>query len=609
MLQLTGVSGPVRGITWFVDVDPLILGRGLSCDIVINEPIVSRKHCKLFRHNGLLHLSNLGSDNSTLVNGMPVQNSSLEVGDEIAVGSAVFIIVRTVTGEGGRSSEQETSSPVTTIALNDSLYMGKELTRDLSLGRPRTVEDLAFLFSLGRNLCQATSVDELVASLTGAVEERFHDSTLWVGLSEGKKSRLRLVSNKGKNSPKVPLEQMRKALAERQASLVHAENHGLKERRGTASLLAPICNGGLEIGVLALELRRDQESDLMGDLELLLAVAHQSGSAFLSVKQIERLKLENESLWADLETSATFLGESKEARRIRDLANSIAGTQLSVVLLGESGTGKEVLARMVHRLSGRRDGPFITLNCAAIPQDLLESELFGYEKGAFSGASAQKLGWLERADGGTLFLDEIGDLSLESQAKILRAVELGEFQRLGGKTTLEVDLRVIVATNRDIHSMVVKGTFREDLLHRLSGIEITIAPLRERPSDIAELAHHFLKQGLVHSKRPIRGFSQEALERLARQQWRGNGRELKNCVERAIALGNDEVIQAEDISGWSREHLEEGDDGSFLPLREKEQQYVEEVLHACGGNVKQAAEILQVSRTTLYKRVTKRGIG
>jgi two-component system NtrC family response regulator len=268
-------------------------------------------------------------------------------------------------------------------------------------------------------------------------------------------------------------------------------------------------------------------------------------------------------------------------------------------LLGESGTGKEVLARALHRLSNRADKPFVAINCAAIPENLLESELFGFEKGAFTGAVKQTLGRLELANGGTVFLDEIGDLPTPLQVKLLRFLQERVIERIGGRKSIPVDVRVICATHQDLKARMQTGAFREDLFYRISELVIDIPPLRDREDDAVLLAHFFLKRFAADQKRPLRGFSSDALAAIGRYPWPGNVRELENRVKRAVILADERHVTAADLD------LDVPEDGQGpLTLKEAREQAdirtIQQALTLARGNLSQAAKTLGVSRPTIY---------
>jgi len=288
---------------------------------------------------------------------------------------------------------------------------------------------------------------------------------------------------------------------------------------------------------------------------------------------------------------------------VRDLAGRSAKSELAVMVLGETGTGKELLARMIHDLSPRAKNPYVVVNAAAIPRELFETEMFGHEKGAFTGAARQKPGHFEVAHGGTLFLDEVGDLSLDNQARILRIIESGRFHRVGGTREVAVDVRIVTATNRPLGSKESTKWFRPDLYHRLSGVVILMPPLRDRKSDINELVDHFLKRMQRAAPYGVHSLSQAAVDKLMVYDWPGNVRELRSCVERAAALAQSEQIEADDIV-LPNESKGESDSGShLLTLSEAERHHIVRILKRHKWNIRSAAQALRISRVTLYKKI------
>lgn len=296
-------------------------------------------------------------------------------------------------------------------------------------------------------------------------------------------------------------------------------------------------------------------------------------------------------------------------QQVFDLALKVADADSSVLILGESGTGKEVVARSIHFRSVRANGPFVTVNCSAIPETLLESELFGHKRGAFTGALYTKRGSFELANGGTLFLDEIGDMKLDMQAKILRALEERKVKKVGSEEETEVDVRVIAATNKDLREEIKASRFREDLFYRLNVVQIQIPPLREHREDIPLLAQHFLKLFSADMKKPVTDFSTEALNLITSYSWPGNVRELKNAVERAVIFaGPGELIRGAHLPPQIRVEVDRGQSSlarEFKDLRAMELDYIKEVLEACGGNKARAAEILGVSPSTLWRKLSE----
>ncbi len=327
-----------------------------------------------------------------------------------------------------------------------------------------------------------------------------------------------------------------------------------------------------------------------------------------------RLVAEVQELRAERDASADVVGDSPALRAAVDLARRVAPTRSTVLLTGETGTGKEVLAGLIHRVSPRRDRPLVKVNCAALPETLLESELFGHERGAFTGAERPRIGRFEQASGGTLFLDEVGDMSPATQAKLLRVLQDQEFHRLGGTRILRTDARIVAATNRDLAERVRTGSFREDLLFRLDVIRIELPPLRERADDTVALAQRFLHEFSAQSSRPVRGFSEGALRRLRGHAWPGNVRELRNAIERAVLMAEGPRIRAEDLALCGEGLLPAASvsalrfPGARVDLRETERSLVVEALQRAGWVQKDAALLLGVSRRKLNYMVQRMGI-
>jgi len=306
-----------------------------------------------------------------------------------------------------------------------------------------------------------------------------------------------------------------------------------------------------------------------------------------------------------------FVGVSPSMTAVAERIGRVARGASTVLIQGESGTGKELAARAIHAQSPRRDGPFVALHCGALPEALLESELFGYEKGAFTGAAQRKPGRLELADGGTLFLDEIGDVPLSIQVKLLRALQERTFERLGGIKSMTVDVRFVAATHRDLEAMARAGNFREDLLYRLSVVPIRIPPLRERPEDIPVLLHHFCAELGRANGRPSLRLDPAAVTALAALPWPGNVRQLMNVVERLVVLADGDRIRAEDVEreiGAARAIYSTAPSSLDVKRRDAERGALVEALDKTGGNRTVAARLLGISRRTLYNKLAEHGI-
>ncbi len=325
--------------------------------------------------------------------------------------------------------------------------------------------------------------------------------------------------------------------------------------------------------------------------------------------EFSRLSVKSRLLEQELvrqEAPFVFIGKSRQIQDILALIQKVAPTDSPVFIQGESGTGKELVANTVWHFSLRKDAPFIALNCATLSENLIESEIFGHEKGAFTSAYQTKHGLVEVAEKGTLFLDEIAEMPIGLQAKLLRFLDSGEFRRVGGNKTLSVDVRVIAATNKDLTTLIKSGSFREDLYYRLNVINITIPPLRERKADIAELARHFLATYAKKLSKPINDFTAEALELFSAYRWPGNVRELENVIERAVIVCESGTIGAEDLSIPS--YAAVADMNVNPSLEEMEKTYILRVLKETGGNQSKASQLLGIDRKTLYLKLKKYGI-
>jgi DNA-binding NtrC family response regulator len=304
----------------------------------------------------------------------------------------------------------------------------------------------------------------------------------------------------------------------------------------------------------------------------------------------------------------SIIGQSPEIRRVLQLVMQVAETDSTVLITGESGTGKELVAKAIHANSRRRDFPFVVVNCGTGPENLQESEFFGHVRGAFTGAVANKVGLFQEADRGTLFLDEVGEMAPSTQVKLLRFLQDGEIRRVGDNRSIQLDVRLIAATNRDLEEDIRAGTFRQDLFYRLNVIPIHLPPLRQRKSDIPLLVDHFVKKHAEKIQKPVQGFTPKALNLLMQYQWPGNVRELENAVERAVVLAQDpimtpEVLPAQVVAGQPAVPI-----GTPGTLREMEKSLIIETLNRCGGSRKRAAEELGISKTTLWRKLKEFGL-
>ena len=325
--------------------------------------------------------------------------------------------------------------------------------------------------------------------------------------------------------------------------------------------------------------------------------------------ELKALQRENERLRAITGAGDEMIGTSAGLDQIRAEIAKVGRTDAKVLVTGESGTGKELVARAIHRASARARGPFEKLNCAALPKDLVESELFGYEKGAFTGATQMKRGRLEASDQGTLFLDEVGDMSLETQAKFLRAIETGEIERLGSTRTISVDARIVAATNKDLSAEIAAGRFREDLYYRLNVVPIHLPPLRQRREDVPLLVAHFAARLGAEHGRPPRQFTREAVDRLTRYSWPGNIRELKNLIERILIMTDGDSVGISEVDDVLPLESDEGPPSEIKAARDKaERETILATLKQCQWNVTEASRRLGMDRGYLHRKIKRYGL-
>ena len=608
--QLIGLSREHRGKAWLLASKPLLFGRGRDCDVFFTDTTVSRKQCQIVVEGGKARLEDLGSRNKALVNGIPVETKRLEVGDEISVGSGLFLFARASSGQVLEIPHAEGTAD--TVSWGNAGQEGHGAPYLVLNGdkRPRSVQDLASLLDAVCQFSGCSSLGELIGCVRSRLHERFGPGQIWTALLRGDDTLMLLGDDRNGASDgpaDVVLEHMKKVL--RDAESIRAPlNAGLSASPERQVLLAsPVTVGGACEGVLAVEKNyADRGANDDADLRYLALMGQCLGPLLRTVESTDRLRRERTRFMTKAGESQDLLGVSRKTAHVRNRIAAAARTDIPVLILGETGTGKELAVRRLHDLSPRHAFPLIIINCAAIPRELFEGELFGYEKGAFTGADRATDGLLHQAHGGTLFLDEIGDLSLDNQARILRVMENHTFRKIGGKKELHVDMRVVAATNRDLREAMGKGEFREDLYHRIAGVEITLPPLKQRPSDIPLLAQRFLEMYRGEAKRPLKGISPEAVAYLQSRAWSGNVRELRNAIQRAVAIAGHEELEVDDFQGLAPRDAEDGaSHGPFLPMIEVEKRHIAGALRRCGGNIPEAAELLGIGRSTLYKKIIR----
>ncbi len=474
------------------------------------------------------------------------------------------------------------------------------------------------LYRLSLDMGTADSLDELVeVVLDGLLEGIPAEVGAVLAIKEGRDTELlthRHRDPKTQNYHKVSHFVSAEVMSTKEAVLADnvamdpelRNRESLTELKVGSLICAPVIFESAILGLIHLYSTTGRPSLQNDDLEFALLVAKQFGIAWNQLKRRGALSGANKALVSSLRLESELIGESPALKVIESQIRRVAPTHATVLIRGESGSGKELVARAIHMTSPRHAGPFVCLNCAAITESLLESELFGHEKGAFTGATEKMIGKFEAADQGTIFLDEIGEMPPSTQSKFLRVLEGHQFERLGGNNKIQVDVRVVAATNRALEEAVRSGDFRKDLFYRLQVVEVRVPPLRERPTDIPLLAEHFRKRFVDEIGRKVKGFTKAALDKLQQHNWPGNVRELRNVIERAVALSGGDELDAPDI--WISS-IDVGGSGKFpamftpMSLEEMEKRQIFATLNHTDWNKSRTAEILGIERSTLDRKI------
>jgi transcriptional regulator with GAF, ATPase, and Fis domain len=593
--RLLALRGPLKGQIIALPEGEYWVGRQATNDLQLEDNAVSRRHCLFTRSGDSCTLKDMDSRNGTFVTGTPVTEQQLTPGDEIRIGGSVFCFL--VDSNARLPPEQASSSNTRELRLEDSLYLSSEEYTVLPPSA-RAMHDLRTLLRVSTMLHSFRGLHD-TTSASAAEILRSHLTSLLLDLIPASHAAVFIPGShaeKGQASAQV----LERTIAERVVIWQEAaENNGL------SILAAPLIIRGEVAAVVYVEsVGAEHELD-EGHLQLLTAVAGMAAVAWENATILGWLQEENERLQTELKIEHGMVGVSEKLSELRRQIAKVAPTNSNVLILGESGTGKELVARALHQNSLRAAGPFVAINCAALTETLLESELFGHERGAFTGAITQKKGKLEVAEGGTVFLDEIGELSPILQAKLLRVLQEREMERVGGTKTIPLNIRLLAATNRDLQEAVQKGAFRRDLFYRLNVVSLQAPPLRERPEDTLPLAEHFAKKYAAECGRKIVGLSMEARAYLQSYSWPGNVRELENAIERAVVLGSAETLLAEDLPEQIRESRPTAVSASMYEeaLEAAKRQVVLQAFDQVNHDHEAAAKILGLHPNYLHKLI------
>ncbi len=592
------------------------IGRSPENSIILTDTLVSRSHAEIRFDGTTAVITDIGGKNPIRVNGEEVHEQKLAHGDTILIGGVEMVFENRdppplrVVKDGGQLEVGERGMTLDTATVT--------FERHARAGTPpgeKEYRRLPRLYRLSEELLQVEEEEQLYDVALAAAAEETHAERGFLGLAIDEPSSATSLSVVRFWDP---VEEQRSRRLEMSETIF---NHITRDRRAVlvsdvpdrfdasktvhdlkirSYICAPMVHGERFLGLLYVDTRENREKFDQSDLEFVSAVARLAGLALENFRAQSDLQRENVRLRSLIggPGSGELIGKHESIVGVLRLIEKVAPRDTSVLICGENGTGKELIARAIHVRSGRNDRPFVAVNCGGIPPNLVESELFGYEKGAFTGANQTTVGKFELSVGGTLFLDEIGEMPLDMQVKILRAIQERRFYRVGGTKEIEVDIRLISATNQNLKRAIETGRFREDLYFRLAVVTIEVPPLRDRGDDIILIAERFLDQagGGITITKPVR-------ESLLKYHWPGNIRELRNVLEQAIILGDGKKITPADLPN----HIGKTGRGQMTfrlkSLSEVERQYVLRVLEETEGNKAKAASILGISRETLYQKL------
>ena len=551
---LVSIFGPLKGSTFSLSESEVSIGRDASNSISVVDPLLSRRHCAICKEGNEFKIHDLNSRNGIFVNNIPTSGKLLQHGDEIELGDSLFLFLANdepTTSIQAQLDQELVGTFTRQVTAEDALYVKPERLTKVGYST-RAVRDLGVLLKISSAINSIQQLETLQQKLLQLSFEVISAQRAAILLClenpEEISPAFAIDSNFNRISNfQISREIVLRAVNERTGILWNdvttLENQNPLKSFETSKISAALCVPLIEfdtvLGVLYFDTADRNTSFDEFHLQLAWGIA---ATAAVSLKNaIDRNQLieENERLKSG--TELNMVGETPAICKIQELVAKAAPKNSTVLICGESGTGKELVAKAIHRNSPRAIMPFVAINCASLGESLLESELFGHEKGAFTGAIAQKKGNLEIADRGTVFLDEVSEIPIAIQAKLLRVIQEREFQRLGGTRTIKVDVRFIAATNRNLEQAIRTGAFRQDLYYRLNVIRLDVPPLRERFDDIPLLAKYFVSKFSKTLQRRVKGISPEALECLLEYDWPGNVRELENLIERAVVLGSDEL--------------------------------------------------------------------
>jgi transcriptional regulator with GAF, ATPase, and Fis domain len=622
--RIVGIAGPLNGMSVALTDDEISVGREPSNKLWAADSGMSRRHCAIAKQeDGQFLLRDMGGRNGTRVNGERIEKHELCHRDQIRVGNSTLVFLlgdEEAIAERNRLELDDTTveeDVVASLRPEDSTYLHPDPER--VSGQPkveRLAADLSTVLKIATHIGGIRDEGGLQWQLLGMLFDVVPAQRAAILFFDDAGEIARTAAWDRLHGPEVPVRVSRtllkKITAERNGLLLDnikrsplGQAASLQSAGVKSALCVPLLLAGRVSGVIYLDTRSPENPFDSDHLHLVAAVASLISLAWANVRHLEKLREENKYLQEEINLNHELVGESPRMRVVYELIRRVAATDSTVLIQGESGTGKELVARAIHNSSSRADGPFVAVNCAAITETLLESELFGHEKGAFTGAVTQKKGKVELANGGTLFLDEIGEFAVALQAKLLRVLQEREFERVGGTHPMKIDARFVAATNRGLLQAVEAGTFRRDLYHRLNVVSITLPALRERAEDIPLLADYFVAKASRKCRIRPKPISAEVQACLLSYDWPGNVRELEHAMERALVLGASDKVLPEDLPSEIVESAPgEPNSSSFQSVvKEQKKQVVQKAMQQSNGNYIEAAKLLGIHPNSLLRLI------
>ncbi len=594
-------SGPEKGKQFPLDrARPMHVGRGASCEIMLSDPISSRFHAVVYFEDGNWHLRDTSSRNGTRVNGQKTDHARLLDESVVSIGSTNLQLI-----EPDMESHDETIN-TQTMSIDSPTQRSWRVEIEDPIAGVAKAGHLIDLYALSLQLLQNDRAETVIETVLELLRDRAGAD--FVGISydvgDGRLKPLKGLPPEQIDSVNVNRSIFRRVARDGEAIWINDESAGDQtvnkvDGRWSDAIYVPLDRAGNSLGVLHLY-RAEPKFDEK-HFELCVAAGRLLSVGLSRSIETDALRAERRRIADRNADSDDLIGTSPVMAKLKAKIERVGKANGSVLIRGESGSGKELVARAVHRASLRAGRPMLTVNCAAIPSELIESQLFGHKKGSFTGADNDHVGWFQQSHTGTLFLDEIGELTLEGQAKLLRILEGHPFLPVGATKEVLVDVRVLAATNRDLAEFVREKKFREDLFYRLSVFELLVPPLRERGDDIDRLIDHFLDHFRLQHGRPGLSLSTAARHRLKEYPWPGNVRQLRNVIDSAVVMADEPKIELDDLglrdAGLSRLDT--------LRIDEWERRLITQALQRCDGSVPDAAKLLGISRATAYRKITE----